>query len=239
VAPAAFDFWASRINPTWTWQRPLARIVARHAESRDAVTLWLRPNRHWDGFRPGQHLNVGAEIDGIRVTRSYSLTHAPRADGRIAITVKAIAGGKLSRHLCEVARVGDVLDLGPAFGEMVLPDAPCGEWLFLAAGSGITPLVAMTRALAARGMPVPLTLVYWARCRDELCFADELRALATAHPALRVQFVLTREPAARADARPDECSAGRISAELLASLVGTCRRSRCSPAARRLRRRGA
>jgi len=34
------------------------RIAARHVESRDAVTLWLQPNRHWDGFR--QHLDASA-----------------------------------------------------------------------------------------------------------------------------------------------------------------------------------
>jgi ferredoxin-NADP reductase len=220
VAPGVFDFWAARINRTWTWQRPLARIVARHIESRDAVTLWLQPNRHWAGFRPGQHLNVGAEIDGTRITRSYSLSHAPRGDGRIAVTVKAIEDGRLSRHLCTAARIGDVLELGPAFGDMSLPDAPQGEWLLLAAGSGITPLMAMTRALAAQGMPVPLTLLYWARRRDELCYADELRALAAAHPTFHVRFVLTREPTPLAEAGDDECRSGRISDALLTTLAG-------------------
>ncbi len=214
MASEAFDFWASRIHPAWSWDRPLARIEARQAASSDAVTLRLKPNRHWGGFRPGQHLNIGTEIDGRRVTRSYSLTDIPRADGRVAITVKAIEGGKLSRHLCRDARVGDVLDLGPAFGEMTLPASVQGAWLFLAAGSGITPLMAMIRALSAQGMQVPLTLLFWARTRTELCFADELRALAAKHPSFSVQFMLTRESALRADER-----GSRIDAALLSSLI--------------------
>jgi stearoyl-CoA 9-desaturase NADPH oxidoreductase len=209
VAPHTFDFWASRLHPTWSWDRPLARIVARQAESSDAFTLLLQPNRHWRGFSPGQHLNIGAEIDGTLVTRSYSPSDAPRTDGRIAITVKAMPGGKLSQHLCHAAKPGDVLTLGPAFGEMTLPETPEGAWLFLAAGSGITPMMAMIRAQAALGMPMPITLAYWARDRDELCFVDELRALAARQPNLRVDFVLTRATAA------SEFHHGRIDATLL------------------------
>ncbi len=213
VTPQTFDFWASRLHPTWSWDRPLARIVGRRAESRDSTTLVLQPNRHWSGFRPGQHLNIGAEIDGRLVTRSYSLSDAPRADGRIAITVKAMPGGKLSPHLCHNARIGDVLTLGPAYGDMTLPDAPEGAWLFLAAGSGITPMMAMIRAQAAQGMPMPIALVYWARHRDELCFVDELRALAERFPSFRTDFVLTRDPAA------DAFRHGRIDTASLSTLA--------------------
>lgn len=214
VVPATFDFWASRLHPTLSWARPLARIVARTRASSDAVTLLLRPNRHWQGFTAGQHVNVSVEIDGIRVTRSYSLSDTPRADGRIAITVKAIEGGRLSRHLCEDARVGDVLDLGPAFGEMNLPEGRSSPLLFLAAGSGITPLMAMIRTVAAQGMPRPLTLVYWARTCEEFCFAEELRDLAARHADFQVRFVLTR-----ANARlPDE-SQGRVSEQQLSTLA--------------------
>jgi len=214
VVPATFDFWASRLHPTLSWDRPLARIVARTRASSDAVTLVLRPNRHWQGFMAGQHVNVSVEIDGTRVTRSYSLSDAPRADGRIAITVKAVDGGRLSRHLCENARVGDVLELGPAFGEMTLPEASSGPLLFVAAGSGITPLMAMLRAEAARGMPRPLTLVYWARTREEFCFAVELRQLAVRHTGFQVHFVLTR-----ADALAPDESEGRVSEQQLSTLV--------------------
>ncbi|HYM85874.1 MAG TPA: ferredoxin reductase [Pseudoxanthomonas sp.] len=215
VAPSVFDFWASRLNPSWSWERPLARVVAREQASRDAVTLVLKPNRHWSGFQPGQHLNLSAEINGSRVTRSYSLTGPPRADGCVAITVKGIEGGKLSQYLCRETRIGDVLELGAAFGDMTLPERLDGRWLFLAAGSGITPLMAMVRTLAAQAMPVPLDLVYWARNREELCFAAELRALAATHANFKVHFALTRE----AELIEGE-SSGRIDRELIDSLIG-------------------
>ncbi len=214
LAPDAADFWAARVNRTWSWSRPLARIVEQRQASIDAVTLVLKPNRHWRGFQPGQHVNLSVEIDGRRVTRSYSLSAAPRADRRIEITVKAIGGGKLSQHLCHRARPGDVVEIGPAFGGMLLDEASADSRLFLAAGSGITPLMAMLRALAGQGMPGPTHLLYWARSRAELCFVEELRDFAARHAAFRVHFMLTREDAIAADERE-----GRIDAALLSALV--------------------
>ncbi|MDP9140191.1 MAG: FAD-binding oxidoreductase, partial [Pseudomonadota bacterium] len=99
IAPDVFDFWAAKLNPAWSWQRSLARVVERRVEARDAVTLILRTNRHFRGFLPGQHVNVSAEVDGARITRSYSLTDIPRKGRRIALTVKRIEGGRFSNHL--------------------------------------------------------------------------------------------------------------------------------------------
>lgn len=210
VDPALVDFWLGHLNRSWTWERPLARVVERRAEASDAVTLVLKPNRHWRGFRPGQHLNIGAEIDGRRVTRSYSLSDKPRRDGRIAITVKRVEGGRLSGHLCDQVRVGDLLDLDQAYGELELPRQGAAT-LLLAAGSGITPLMSLTRAWAAAGAPGELTLVYWARSAEQLCFAPELRALAETQPRFRLHLLLTQDPAA---------PAARINADQLGALLG-------------------
>lgn len=191
VDPAVFDFWATRFNPLWTWQRPLARLRERRQASADAVTLVLQTNRHFAGLRPGQHVNLGVEVEGARLTRSYSPSAV--AGDRIEITVREVDGGRVSGYLCRDARVGEVFDLGAAFGNMTLPAAVQGRWLFLAAGSGITPLMAMLRQLDAAGMPVELDLLYWARTRADLCFADELQALASRHAGFTLHLALTRE----------------------------------------------
>ncbi len=214
IEPEVFDFWVQHLNPAWSWSRPLATIVERRVEARDTVTLVLKPNRHVGGFLPGQHVNLSAEVNGRRVTRSYSLTNTPSRSRRMSITVKRVEGGALSTHLVQQARVGDVVGIGPAFGEMTLPSQPQGRWLFLAAGSGITPLMGLTRALAARQMPVELTLLYWVKTHAELCFLQELRALSARFPRFRLQVVVTHE----APPVPGEAQ-GLISAEQLAQLV--------------------
>lgn len=214
VSPPVFDFWARRLGTTWAWDRTLARVVGRHRSARDAVSLVLRPNAHFRGFRPGQHVNVTVEVEGVRLTRSYSFTQVPGRDGLLHLTIQRVAGGRVSSVLCERTRVGDVLELGPAFGEMQLPPVLPARRLFLAAGSGITPLMSLTRALAARGAPGETTLLYWAREREDLCFVDELRRLAAQTPGLRVRFLLTRQMPLAADE-----GGGRISAAQLARKV--------------------
>jgi ferredoxin-NADP reductase len=214
IDPAVFDFWAGLVNPAWSWSRALARVVERRVEAQDAVTLVLQPNRHCGKVRPGQHINVSAEVNGRRTTRSYSITNVPGRDGRIEITVKRVDGGKLSTHLCRDIREGDAVELGPAFGEMTMSAQPQGKWLFLAAGSGITPLMSLTRMLAAQNMPVDLTLIYWAKTRAELCFLLELRQLAARQPKFKLQIVLTHE----AECLSDEAS-GFISQEQINELV--------------------
>lgn len=216
VNPGIFDFWVGKLNPAWSWDRPLARVVERKVEALDTVTLVLKPNAHCGRFVPGQHINVTAEVNGRRTTRSYSHTDVPRPDGRVSLTIKRVDKGVLSTHLCQHVQVGDVLELGAAFGEMTLPAKPEGEWLFLAAGSGITPLMSLTRSLAAQNMPIDLTLIYWAKTRAELCFARELRALAVKHPRFKLHFVLENE----AQLLQGEAS-GLISAAQLTSLVGS------------------
>jgi ferredoxin-NADP reductase len=208
ITPAALDFWATRFSRTLTWQTPVARVVAREAASADAVTLTLRPNRHWRGLQAGQHLNVSVQSDGRWLSRPYS----PSALGSrlITITVKRYDAGRVSRQLCDAVKVGDVLPISQAFGAMTLGAADATPRLFLAAGSGITPLVAMIREWAAAPVQAPLALHYWARRRDELCFVDELRALAKANPKFDLRFLLTGESAAAADER-----AGRIAPAML------------------------
>lgn len=237
INPGVFDFWVSKLNPAWSWDRPLARVIERKLEALDTVTLVLKPNAHCSKFAPGQHMNVTAEVNGRRTTRSYSLTGIPRQDGRLSFTIKRVDKGVLSTHLVQHTQVGDVLELGPAFGEMTLPAKPEGEWLFLAAGSGITPLMSLTRSLAAQNMPVDLTLVYWAKTRAELCFARELRELATTFPRFKLQFVLEKELHLLHDEEAGLISAdqlGRVLGSLSAKQVYACGPSGFVDAARRL-----
>jgi stearoyl-CoA 9-desaturase NADPH oxidoreductase len=193
VDPAVYDFWAQKLNPTLSWDRCLARVEERHVEARDTVSLVLKPNRRFHGFQPGQHLNVTVEVNGARLTRSYSPSDSVRKDGRVRLTIKAIPGGKVSQHLVHRCQIGDVVELGQAYGDMVLPSAPAA-WLFVAAGSGITPIMSLLRTLTRTPLEQPVSLIYWARTRADLCFSETLQAMAHHDPLLKIHTVLTREP---------------------------------------------
>lgn len=210
LSPESLDFWVQHVRPTWSVNRTLAKVVARRVEARGVITLVLKPNGHWQGHVPGQHVNVSAEVGGRRVTRSYSLSGVQGRKGCIAITVKRVPGGVLSAQLCEHTRRGDVLELGQAFGDMTWSAQPSGSWLFLSAGSGITPFMGLIQAMSQTTWPVKVHLVHWASQRADLCFKAALDDMAQRDPRLSVQWVLTREP----DVLPGE-QTGRLSADWL------------------------
>ena len=97
------------------------RIESVHPETADAATLVIRPGADWAGHVPGQYVRIGIDVDGVRHWRAYSLTHGPRPDGRISITVKAVPDGKVSHHIVRHSRPGTLVHLEQAAGEFVLP----------------------------------------------------------------------------------------------------------------------
>lgn len=123
-----------------------ARIVEIQPETRDAATIVLQPGRAWAGHVPGQYIRIGIDVDGVRHWRAYSLTHGPRRDGRISITVKAVEGGVVSPFLVHRTKPGTLVHLEQAAGEFVL-DESHRRLLFVTAGSGITPVIGMLRNL--------------------------------------------------------------------------------------------
>ncbi|MDO9494428.1 MAG: ferredoxin reductase [Nocardioides sp.] len=156
------------------------RIVSVIPETADSATIVLLPGKDWAGHQPGQYLRVGVDVDGVRLWRTYSLTHGPRADRCISITVKAIPDGKVSNHLVRHARAGQMLQLGQAEGDFVLSDPLVDKLLLVTAGSGITPVIGMLRNLFSRAQRVDadIVLLHSALSRSEVIFGDELRRYA-------------------------------------------------------------
>ena len=193
------------LDPMRSGARLRAEVLAVRRETRDAVTLVLRPGRGWTGHEPGQYVRVGVDIDGVRRWRAYSVTSPPGPAGRIAITVKAIDGGVVSTHLVRRARPGTILQLDPATGDFVLPATRPDRVLFVTAGSGITPVMGMLRHAAAELRDT--VLVHCAPTAADAIFGAELRALARAGHLRLVEWhsdtagQLT--PAALAAAVPD------------------------------------
>ncbi len=181
------------------------RIVEVRSETAQSATLVIKPGRDWAGHVPGQYLRVGVDVDGVRLWRTYSLTHGPRADRCISITVKAIPGGVVSNHLVSRVRAGQMIQLGQAEGDFVLADPMPAKLLLVTAGSGITPVIGMLRNLFSRATPVPtdIVLLHSALSHSEVIFGEELRGVRRprADPPDRAAH-RHRRPARRRRPRP-------------------------------------
>lgn len=174
--PRGVDHYLDLFAPTWSTREIRARVTGVRRETSDTVSLLLAPNANWQGFRAGQHLQLSVPIDGVRHTRTFSISSSPRAGTPLRLTIRAFPGGRVSGWALQRARRGDIVVLSPAQGEFVVPPEVPASLLFVTGGSGITPVMSMLRQLLDSGHTGRITCMHYAR--DEIIFHDELDALA-------------------------------------------------------------
>ena len=178
VTPLDIDDVLDVFHPLRSGADLRGRIVSVTAETDESATILIKPGKDWNGHIPGQYVRIGVDVDGVRLWRTYSLTHGPRKDRCISLTVKAIPGGVVSNYLVHRAQAGEMLQLEQAEGEFVLPQPLPDKLLLVTAGSGITPVIGMLRNLFSRRTPVAtdIVLVHVNINESTAIFRDELRA---------------------------------------------------------------
>jgi ferredoxin-NADP reductase len=192
VDPATLEFWLQHVDPLYAVERVRARVLAVHEETPRVRTFVLQPNRRWRGFRAGQHVVLTVDVDGRRLSRTFSLAGGEH-ERTLRLTIVRQPQGRVTGALHERVRPGDIVELGQAHGDFVLPGDPTVPLLFLAGGSGITPFLSMLRTLAARGERRDVVLACWAPRADELIARNELAAF----PNVRLLVSYTREGMSR------------------------------------------
>jgi 3-ketosteroid 9alpha-monooxygenase subunit B len=158
------------------------RVAEVISETADACSLVLAIPPELAGafaYRPGQFLTVRIphDRDGS-VARCYSLSSSPQAGDQPTITVKRMAAGHASNWIADHLRAGSVLEtLAPA--GTFSPSSLAGDFLLLAAGSGITPVISILKSALAAGTG-RIALVYANRDDRSVIFGPELRRLQAA-----------------------------------------------------------
>jgi ring-1,2-phenylacetyl-CoA epoxidase subunit PaaE len=130
-------------------------------------------------FSPGQYLTLRTIIDGEDLRRSYSICSGA-ADGELRVAIKKVPDGLFSTHANTNLKPGDVLDVMPPEGRFVLParePAPVRRYLMVAAGSGITPILSLTKSILGRDPADEVTLVYGNRTSQSVIFSEQLEDL--------------------------------------------------------------
>ncbi len=183
-----------RLHPMASLDSVRARVIARVVEGEDTISLWLRPNRHWRGHVAGQHVLLGVEIDGVLRQRAFSLSNAAGRRQPIRITLRRQPGQGTTDWLFRNADVGLLVSLSQASGGFVLPSPAPPMLLMVAAGSGITPLLAMLQELASTQYRGDVQLLQLSRSVADRLFAEELEGLRQQLPGLRIHehFSLTQ-----------------------------------------------
>ncbi|HYJ54680.1 MAG TPA: ferredoxin--NADP reductase [Mycobacterium sp.] len=132
-------------------------------------------------YAPGQFLTLRVPSDRTgSVARCYSLCSSPFTDDALTVTVKRTAEGYASNWLCDNAHPGMKMHVLAPSGTFV-PKTFDTDFLLLAAGSGITPMLAILKSALTEGSG-KVTLVYANRDEKSVIFAKALRELAAKYP---------------------------------------------------------
>ncbi len=163
-------------------------------------------------FQPGQFMTF--ELAAAGVQRCYTIASPPTRPHRIAITVKHTPAGAGSGWLHGAMRPGVRVSASGPHGVFTLTPTPAGRYLFLSAGSGITPLMSMARTAHDLGSDTDTVFVHSARSPADLVFGDELAAMAR-NPGFTRVSILEEIPAGV----PWDGLRGRLSPAMLSVLV--------------------
>lgn len=201
-------------------ERLPVRVAEIIEETPSTKTLRLVPagDRPLFPFRPGQFVTVFLTVEGVRTSRAYSISSAPTRLGSIDITVRRMPEGFVSKHLVDVAAVGDTFEIsGPGGFFYHEPLADTRDLVFLAGGSGITPFMSMIRTALDLDSDLRMQLIYGSRTDDDVIFWDDLSELACGCENVAVNLVLSEPP----EKYDGVC--GLLDAENIQSIVGDVR----------------
>lgn len=198
-------------------------VVAKSQETRDSVRIALEvPEALRDefAFLPGQHLPIQIERDGKHLRRTYSICSGP-GEWPLEIGVRVQPGGVFSGYAANELAVGDRLEVMPPTGRFhVAGDEVAGKFQAgFAAGSGITPLLSIAKAVLRSDDYSRFALFYGNRKQASTMFIEDLFALKNQYPdRLQIHFVFSREE------QEFGIAAGRLDAAKVAELyAGFCK----------------
>ena len=165
--------------------------------------------------QPGQFVTLQLQIDGRPVSRCYTISSPPTRPRLLGITVKRQPGGLVSNRLHDTMTPGQRIAAEGPFGVFTNARHQSAKYLFLSGGSGITPVMSMTRTLYDLGSDADVVFVHSARTPADIIFRRELEVMASTVPTMRVAHICERDA-------PRESWGGLrgfLSAEMLRLLV--------------------
>lgn len=185
----------SKDSPAWS-DSEMLECVAILPEAPGVKTFAFRPpSGAMFVYRAGQFLTLDLPVPGGNVQRTYTISSSPVTAAYITITAKVQPGSVGTAWLHDHLQVGMRLRAhGPA-GLFHLPPQPDGKYLFISAGSGVTPMMSMATTLFERGEDPDICFIQCARRPSDLIFRRRLEYMASRVSGLALHFVVSQPEA--------------------------------------------
>ncbi len=171
----------------------ILRLASITQQASDAKTLrFIVPDGQKLTARPGQFLTFSFLFDGKKMIRSYSICSSAARSGYVEITAKRVKQGCVSVYLNDRASVGMTVEATGPFGHFCLDKSKHRNVVLLAAGSGITPMMAMLRYMDDLCLETTATLLYCVRTNSDVIFESELEQLGSRLKNFRYHVLLSQ-----------------------------------------------
>ncbi len=177
------------------WQGGVTQlqVVNIVAETDDCRTFQMRGMEPLlFSYQPGQYVTFLLNIDGRDVKRAYSMSSSPSRPYLLEVTVKRVQGGLVSNWLCDRVRLGDRLTVEGPYGKFTCSNYPSARMLFIAAGSGMTPILSMCSWIADTASDVDVKLLASFKSPADILFRRELELLAARCGNFQIGYTVTR-----------------------------------------------
>ncbi|MFD1882282.1 2Fe-2S iron-sulfur cluster-binding protein [Paracoccus pacificus] len=167
-------------------------------ETADTATVTFRsPSGAWFDYQPGQFVTFELPVPGGVVHRTYTISSSPSRPLSISITIKAQPDSIGSRWIIDQLKPGmRIKAYGPA-GIFSFLRHPARKYLFISAGSGITPMMSMTTWSWDSGEQPDIVFVHAARRPSDIIFRETLQHMANRVPGLQLHFTVEEHDAFR------------------------------------------
>ncbi|QFG38548.1 ferredoxin-NADP reductase [Paracoccus pantotrophus] len=174
----------------WKDDEPLECVMVVPETSDTATFTFRAPSGAWFDYQPGQFVTLDLPVPGGNVQRTYTISSSPSRPLSISVTVKAQPGSVGGRWMIDHLRPGMRLKaFGPAgIFSFVRHEAP--KYLFISAGSGITPVMSMTTWAWDSGEMPDIVFVHAACSPSEIIFRQRLEGMADRVPGLQLRFTV-------------------------------------------------
>jgi NAD(P)H-flavin reductase len=170
--------------------RKHATVLRRRNLTEEIVELTLRPlTREGEAFRAGQYLMVEVENGD---SRPYSIASPPGKPSDLELCFHRIPQGQVSNYLADRKDGDDVCYTGP-HGRFSLREESARDLLFIAGGTGVTPLRSMILDLLERQVTKRIDLLFGCRSERDLIYAEEFRHLESHYANFRYHVTASRE----------------------------------------------
>ena len=147
-------------------------------------------------FGAGKYLTVFETIEGVPLTRAYSISSSPKdsLDGKYVLTIRLVEEGLMSKFIFDNWTVGTEVEVSAPSGNFEYqPLRDAAKVVCVAGGSGITPFVSMANAVADGDEDFEMTLIYGSKTYDSILFREELDKLSEKCEKIKVVHVLSDE----------------------------------------------